>query len=198
MAAHETHAKQSDEFINFLSNRIYSDCSSKGLIIKEDSLLDFRGGGSFKTINQEIIENYDVVFIKEILEIFDSREKFPYFTIIQGEKKFIDTIVPIASFPLPDGTIKEVKFDGRDILKCGKYILDINGTDYYWNDEKIILPRKNFALVVISFISKGGAAFISISFLGFFALSIIVVKIIKKYSYLILNKVKIKIFDKKK
>lgn len=191
------HAKQSDEFINFLSNKIYSDCNGKGLIIKEDSLLDFRNGGSFKTINQEVIKNYDVVFIKEILEIFDSREKFSHFTIIQEEKKFVDMMVPVASFPLSDGTIKEIKFDGRDILRCNDHILDINGTDYYWDNEKIVLPRNNFILFGINFISKGGMTFVGISLFGFFALSIIVIKIIKKYSYLISNKIKIKIFNKK-
>ncbi len=167
-------AKQSEEFIDFLSYKIYNDCTNENLIIKEDALLDFREGIHLRTLQEKFTKwpNYNLRIIKEVLAIFNSRGKFASFAVINGKKQFIDAIIPIAKLDLSDGTKKEIKFDGRDILKCDKYVLDINGTDYYWDNQKIELPRNiynenNFSLFGISLISNRGLTIFSFTLFGF-------------------------------
>lgn len=186
-------AKQSDDLINLLSQTIYTDCHGEKLILKDESLLDLRGGMQLKTLKQDVFENYDIVIIKEIIEIFDSIGKFPYFLVINGEKTFVDNTISTISLQLADGTSREIPFDGRSILRCGSHTLDINGTDYYWDNKKIELPKNiynqnNFSLFGVSLISNGGLTIFSFTLFGFSLLGgITLFVIIVKYSKRIIS-----------
>jgi len=177
------YAKQSDEFVNFLSETIYNDCNNHEIIIKENSLLDLRKSNDIvlQTDNYKkevIYSKYDTQLIKNIIEIFSSREPYGRIILINGEKKFADTIIPRITVPFDSGESLEVISDGRDILKCNNNILDISGTDYLWNNQRIELPKNtvvnidkfsqnNITLFGISLMSNGGLTVFSFTLFGF-------------------------------
>ncbi len=188
-------AKQSEEFTNFLSDKIYNDCIKENLIIKENPLFYFKEKnvpGAVLIKGDLKYGNYNKEMLKFFLRMFSTREPFGIFVTGAKEKGLVG-ISPAFTINI-EGEEKTIINDGRNMLICGKNTLDINGFDYYWNNEMVVLPRNNLTLFGINFISNGGITIFSFALFGFLGLSIIFVK---KYYYLILNNIKIKVFNKK-
>jgi len=195
-------AKQSEEFINYLANKIYNDCKNEDLVIKENPLFRFKEGVSeivFIEIESLKSDNYNKETLKEILQMFSSREPFGRFMMGDGEKRLVG-IVPCFNFIFnSNGEEKKILNDGRNMLMCGENVLDINENNYYWNNEKVVLPRNSFTLFGINFMSIGGIAIFGFSLFEIFSITAMAVVIIRiKKVYYIINKVRTRIFIRKK
>ena len=130
------YARKSDEFIDFLSSIIYEDCKGNSINIKKGLLI-------YKDTGQNIVdfEDYDIDTIKFIITEFTKMEPWD---------------------------LKFIKFyrDGDSVLICGQNKLDIVGTDYYWNNVEVQLPRQK---IEKSFLRLGD---ININFISFSIISI--------------------------
>ncbi|MCK5475326.1 MAG: hypothetical protein KAI71_01945 [Candidatus Pacebacteria bacterium] len=208
-------AKQSDEFINFLSNKVYKDCKGENITVKDVDITDFKCSEShiclidlrseltLFQVQEKITKwpNYNAKIIKEFLEIFSSVEPYKKFTLVGDKKMFNQTFLPNETLNWTNYKGEKYVFykEGDNLLKCNNHVLDINGTDYYWDNEKVVLPRNNFVLFGINLVSIGGITVFGFSLLEIFSFTILTIIIVRiKRICFILNKIKTKIFIKKK
>lgn len=174
-------------FLDFLTWTIYEDCRDFDLIISDDSLLDLRNSQvKYKSIDKKFLkqENYNIHLVRELIDIFDSRVPYGAFILAQGNKNLVG-LTPNIEFEVGNEK-RNVLLDGRNILRCGTHSLDINGANYYWDGEKMELPRNiynenNYALFGFNIISNGGLTIFGFSIFSIFAISIfIIISVIKK------------------
>ncbi|MCZ7383010.1 MAG: hypothetical protein O8C64_15745 [Candidatus Methanoperedens sp.] len=115
-------AKKSDEYIAYNSNKIFEACKGNNITLSYNWL---------KLSNGTLTNNLP----------------WPYeFDIVNSIFKKIVSIEPYTTCQFGRGTVSCSNLGGDNpygfgILKCGNNVLDVNGIDYFWNGEKLEVPR---------------------------------------------------------
>lgn len=134
-------ARSSDVFIDYLTDLMWNDCKGKDI-----------------HINQNII-NYTRDNQTSVLRLV----KWPYNTslgVADNNRNVLRRIIEIFgeeqhNFSTFYGTCdnKGVTISGIDgcgILTCGDNRLDINGYNYFWNSEKVDVPKEELLYAIAS------------------------------------------------
>lgn len=115
------YAKSSDLFIDHLSGIIYKDCQSQDIHIKDNFI--------FNTITNKTVTliqwPYDYSALRRIIQLFGEGEPYDFYN--QGA-----------------GISIGGSRDGKGILKCGDYSLDINQYTYLWRGTRVDVPKEEF------------------------------------------------------
>lgn len=120
-------AKSSELFIDYLTKRVYEDCIGKDLHIKEPFIQDTRTNQSVTNVPWP----YENLVVRRIIELLGNYEPWDFNQGTCDQK----------------GIIMGGSKDGCDILTCGENELDINQFTYFWNDERVDIPREEFNTV---------------------------------------------------
>jgi hypothetical protein len=118
-------AKSSDLFIEHLTNIVYDDCVGKDMDLKEPYIKN--------TQTNEVVTSipwpYDKLQIRRIIELLGVYE--PYNQYYNGCAQ-------------QDGNYFSNGKNGCGIFKCEDNKLDINQYNYFWNDERVDVPREEY------------------------------------------------------
>ncbi len=120
-------AKSSDLFIDYLTDEVYSDCVGKDLNIKEPFIQNTLTNKSVTLVPWP----YDKSTLRRIIELLGNYEPWDFF---QGTCENRGVSI---------GGSK----NGCSVLSCGDNKLDINQFTYFWNDERVDIPREEFTTV---------------------------------------------------
>jgi len=107
-------AAHSNEFIEYVSLKIYEDCNGSALEFNNEPLRNEKTNEFIR-----LIPSYNRVRVREIIGVLDS-----------------------TTWNFDLGNLKlRSGWNGKEILKCGDHWLDINGNDWYWDGISIDLPK---------------------------------------------------------
>jgi hypothetical protein len=141
----ETFAAKSQEFVDYLSNKIYEECKESDINIKEGFIGYVDADKNIRNIT--ILEwPYNLAKIKEIVNIFIVNEPYPIFSRADENKEIFAVM----------GNAQQFAYK---ILTCGDHKLDINGYNYYWDGVKVELPRQKVDINISA--TSGGKATLS-------------------------------------
>jgi len=128
-----TSAKSSDLFVNYLGEIIFEDCSRNDINIKEGFIsLKSDIENSNKPLTTIKSGSYTLVNLTKIIQILGEREPFDQYFAGCGSN---------------DNSGFSMGKNGCKILSCSGHTLDINQYEYFWDGERIDLPREEFTAI---------------------------------------------------
>ena len=113
-------AKETAEFIHFLTDKIYDECIGQKILLHNDIVI--------VTDTQQPVKEIpnDKEYIIKALLVLDNSGPFKSYTATTA--------------------IGQSNRDGEGVLTCGTHTLDINFDTYLWDKIKVAIPTKQIAI----------------------------------------------------